>query len=110
MCANAMIDSTNAVLRQTPENFDCIGVGVARDEDLSRVMNTLMLVAHRFQRIVRDIFIGKYRTARHSSLDNVRHQRCGLGIWYDLSNDPSVPFDHTKNRSLPGPARALVLA
>ncbi len=105
-----MIDATNPVLCQAPKAFDSIGVNIAGDKDPSCVMNALMLVTHRFQRTVRDIFISENRPAGHCSRDDVRHQRCSLCIRNDLRDDPSFALDHTEHGGLASPASALMLA
>ena len=110
MSADAMIDAANPILGQAPKALNRVSVGIARDKDFTRVMDALVLVAHRFQRIVRDIFISKNRAVRHGPLDNVGHQRCGLRIRHDPGDDSAFAFDHAKNGSFTSPAGAVMLA
>ncbi|SRR6266849_4467785 len=100
MCANAVIDATNPVLCEAPKAFNRVGMGISGDKNFGRMMDALMLIAHRFQRIVRNIFISENSAARHRSLGHMRHQRCGLCIRYDLGDYPSFAFDHAKYSSL----------
>ncbi len=110
MRANTMIDSANSVLCRTPEAFNGVDVRIARDKDFSRVIDPLVLIAHRLQRIVRNIFIGKHRAMRHCPFDDVRHQCCALSVGNDLRDDPSFAFDYAENGSLTSPASPEMLA
>jgi hypothetical protein len=60
--ADVVIDAANAVLGQAPKALDRVGVRVARDINLRRVMDSLVLVAHPFERAVGNVFGSMYFT------------------------------------------------
>jgi hypothetical protein len=107
--ADVVIDASNAVLGQAPESLDRVRMRVARDVNLRRVVDALVLVSHPFERVVGRVFVGKDRAFWHRALDDVRHQGCALGVWDNLGNDSAFALDHTENRSLADSTSAEML-
>lgn len=105
-----MIDATNSVLGQVPEPLDCVYVRIARDVNLGRVMNTLVLITHSFEWIVASPFIGKNRALGHRALDDMRHERSAGGARNDFRDDAAFALHHSEGESLASHASTLMLA
>jgi hypothetical protein len=106
---DVMIDAPNAVLGQAPKAFDGVDVRVARDVDLGRMVDALVLVAEPFERVVNGVFIGKDGAVRHGALDNVREQGRGLGVRNDLRHNAALALNHSEHGSFADSARTEML-
>ncbi len=78
-----MVDAAYAILDERPKAFDSICMSIAANPNLSRVMDSLMLVSRRAKLVIRRRFIGKNHRAWQNSFLNKRNERSGFGVGYD---------------------------
>jgi len=93
---DAVIDAANAVLCGTPEAFNRVRVCIARDIDTLTVMDTLVLIAAPFERVVGDIFVREDDALGQYSLLDMRNERCSLGVRNNFSYNFAAAFNQTE--------------
>jgi hypothetical protein len=92
-----MIDTINTTLYQRPKPLNGVGMDIAFDINLFRMVNDLMVKTFFGQRVVGTHFIGINRGRPQNPILNLGNKCVPIGAWDNSSGNPTMTLYDAKH-------------